>query len=48
MKAARYIIKGGQVLNFTLQPKGGAAMHFLPASKEDMKIYKRLKVKTIL
>lgn len=48
VKAARYIVKGGQILNFSLLPKGGAAMHFLPASKEDMKEYKRLKVKSVL
>ena len=48
VKCARYIIKGGQVLNFDLQPKGGAAMHFIPAEKSDLKTYKKLKAKTIL
>jgi alpha-glucosidase len=48
VKCARYIVKGGQVLTFDLQPKGGAAMHFIPAEKADIKAYKRLKVKDIL
>ncbi len=42
----RYIIKGGQTLKFALKARGGAAMHFLPATKEDK--YKSLKPKTIL
>lgn len=48
VKAARYIVKGGQTLNFTLLPKGGAAMHFVPASKADLKLYKRLNAKAVL
>ena len=48
VKASRHIVKGGQVLNFNLQPKGGAAMHFLPATKEDLKAYKKLKAKAVL
>ena len=48
VKCSRYIVKGGQTLTFDLQPKGGAAMHFLPAQKSDIKVYKRLKVKNIL
>lgn len=48
VKYSRYIVKGGQTLTFDLQPKGGAAMHFLPAQKSDIKAYKRLKAKNIL
>lgn len=48
VKCSRYIVKGGQTLAFDLQPKGGAAMHFLPAQKSDVKVYKRLKAKNIL
>lgn len=48
VKCSRYIVKGGQTLTFDLQPKGGAAMHFLPAQKSDVKVYKRLKAKNIL
>lgn len=48
VKCSRYIVKGGQTLTFDLQPKGGAAMHFLPAQKSDIKVYKRLKAKNIL
>lgn len=48
VKCSRYIVKGGQTLTFDLQPKGGAAMHFLPAQKSDIKEYKRLKTKNIL
>lgn len=48
VKCSRYIVKGGQTLAFDLQPKGGAAMHFLPAQKSDIKAYKRLKAKNIL
>lgn len=48
VKCARYIVKGGQILTFNLQPRGGAAMHFLPASQADMKAYKKLKTKAVL
>lgn len=48
VKCARYIVKGGQSLNFNLLPKGGAAMHFLPASRDDLKAHKRLKSGKIL
>ncbi|MBO5942495.1 MAG: glycoside hydrolase family 97 catalytic domain-containing protein [Bacteroidales bacterium] len=48
VKCARYIVKGGQVLTFDLQPKGGAAMHFIPAEKADLKAYKKLKVRDVL
>ncbi len=48
VKCSRYIVRGGQTLTFDLQPKGGAAMHFLPARKSDINAYKRLKVKNIL
>lgn len=48
VKCSRYIVKGGQTLTFDLQPKGGAAMHFLPAQKSDIKAYKKFKAKNIL
>jgi alpha-glucosidase len=48
VKSARYIVKGGQALTFNLQPKGGAAMHFIPAAQADVKAYKRLKTKAVL
>ena len=48
VKCARYIVKGGQALTFNLQPKGGAAMHFIPATQADVKAYKRLKTKAVL
>lgn len=48
VKCERYIVHGGQTLVFALQPKGGAAMHFLPASKDDMKSYKKLKSANVL
>jgi alpha-glucosidase len=48
VKCARYIVRGGQALTFNLQPKGGAAMHFIPAGQADVKAYKRLKTKAVL
>lgn len=48
VRCSRYIIKGGATLNFKLLERGGAAMHILPAGKEDIKAYKPLKPKHIL
>lgn len=48
VKSSRYLVKGGQTITFDLQPKGGAAMHFLPATEKDLKLYKRLKSKSRL
>ena len=48
VRCTRYIVKGGQVLNFNLLPRGGAAMHFIPASQSDLKAYKNLKIKAVL
>lgn len=48
VRAARYIVKAGQTLTFDLKARGGAAMHFIPATKQDLKSYKRLSVKRVL
>lgn len=48
VRVARYIVKGGDMLSFALKADGGAAMHFLPASKQDMKEYKKLKKNAVL
>lgn len=42
VRAARYLVRGGQPLRFALRAAGGAAMHFLPATKADLKAYKHL------
>lgn len=42
VRAARYLVRGGQPLDFALKARGGAAMHFLPADRADMKKYERL------
>ena len=43
VRCSRWIVRGGQTLTFNLLPKGGAAMHFIPAEKADLKSYKKLK-----
>lgn len=43
VRAARYLVRGGDKLRFALKARGGAAMHFLPASRTDMKTYPRLR-----
>lgn len=43
VRCSRWIVRGGQTLTFNLLPKGGAAMHFIPATKADIKEYKKLK-----
>ncbi|MGN1211183.1 MAG: glycoside hydrolase family 97 catalytic domain-containing protein [Candidatus Cryptobacteroides sp.] len=43
VKCTRWIVRGGQTLTFNLLPKGGAAMHFIPATKAELKEYKKLK-----
>lgn len=48
VRVARYIVRGGDVLSFDLKADGGAAMHFLPASKQDLKEYKKLKKNAVL
>ena len=48
VKAAKYIIEGGDVLRFSLMDRGGAAMQFIPATKENMKGVSKLAKKAIL
>lgn len=48
VRVARYIVRGGDVLSFDLKADGGAAMHFLPASKHDLKEYGKLKKNAVL
>lgn len=48
VRVARYIVRGGDVLSFDLKADGGAAIHFLPASKQDLKEYKKLKKNAVL
>lgn len=47
VKCSRWIVRGGQTLTFNLLPKGGAAMHFIPASKADLKEYRKIKTTTL-
>lgn len=42
VKCTRWIVRSGQILTFKLLPKGGAAMHFIPATKADLKEYKKI------
>lgn len=42
VKCTRWIVRSGQILTFNLLPKGGAAMHFIPATKADLKEYKKI------
>lgn len=48
VRAARYIVKGGDIIHFALKANGGAAIHFIPASGDDMKSYPRLRRKAVL
>lgn len=48
VRVARYIVRGGDVLSFDLKADGGAAIHFLPASKQDLKEYGKLKKNAVL
>ena len=43
VRCSRWIVRGGQTLTFNLLPKGGAALHLIPATKADIKEYKKLK-----
>ncbi len=47
VRTSRYLVKGGAEIKLNLHAKGGAAIHFSPASKSDMKEYKFLKNKTL-
>ena len=44
----RFIVRKGDALPFSLQPRGGAAASFAPASKADLKTYKKLSRKVVL
>ena len=43
-----FIVRHGDVLPFSLLPRGGAAAAFEPASKADLKAYKKLSKKAVL
>ncbi len=47
VRTARYIVHGGDALRFHLEARGGAAMHFLPATTADLKTYKKLDKKSL-
>lgn len=44
----RFIVRKGDVLPFSLLPRGGAAAAFVPASKADLKTCKKLSKKVVL
>lgn len=44
----RFIVREGDVLPFSLLPRGGAAAAFVPASKADLKTCKKLSKKVVL
>ncbi|MBO6029284.1 MAG: glycoside hydrolase family 97 catalytic domain-containing protein [Bacteroidales bacterium] len=44
----RFIVRNGDVLPFSLLPRGGAAATFVPASKADLKTSKKLSKKVVL
>lgn len=44
----RFIVRKGDVLPFSLLPRGGAAATFVPASKADLKTCKKLSKKVVL
>ncbi|WP_018107967.1 glycoside hydrolase family 97 protein [Bacteroides propionicifaciens] len=48
VKVTRLLVTDKSVLKFKLQPSGGNAIHFLPASKEDVKKYKQYNKNQIL
>ncbi len=48
VEAGRYIVSGGDVLRFDLKERGGAALRFIPADKENSKGIARLGKKTVL
>lgn len=48
VRAASWLIEGGDMLKFDLKAKGGAAMQFIPATKENMKGVRKLSAKAIL
>ena len=43
-----FIVRQGDVLPFSLLPRGGAAASFVPATSADLKAYKKLSKKTVL
>ncbi len=48
VKITRLIVDSMYVLQFQLKPSGGCAVHFTPATKEDLKKYKTYKKNQIL
>ena len=44
----KFIVRQGDVLPFSLLPRGGAAASFVPASKADLKQYRKLLKKVSL
>ena len=44
----RFIVRQGDTLPFSLQPRGGAAASFVPATKADLKAFKKLSRKVVL
>ena len=48
VKVSGYLVKGGDILKFRLQARGGAVMHFIPADGISTKGYKKPGKKTIL
>lgn len=45
---ATFIVTAKSVLNLNLKAKGGAAIHIVPATKEDLKTYKQISVKNLI
>lgn len=43
VRVSYHLVRGGMPLHFSLQARGGAALHFLPADRTDTKGIKRLK-----
>lgn len=48
VRVSRVIVNSNSILNFQLKPSGGCAVHFVPASKNDLKKIKTLKRNQIL
>lgn len=48
VRTSRYIVRGGTVLRFDLAARGGAAMHFTPATKQELKDFRRIPKNRIL
>lgn len=48
VRVTRLIVDASTVLRFRLQPSGGCAVHFTPASKEELKTYQTVSQKQLL